>query len=77
MSVDLGIRPCAFTQEWGYRTRVSVEDGEAGQPPKIVSLAFGEYRHFTLSEVGWTNMSPTEARELAEELMDAAREAEK
>ena len=75
---DSGWRPCRFTELWGYPTEVSVENGQDGQPKKIVSLVFGEERGmFGMSEVGWRNMTPAEARELAEELEDAAREAEK
>lgn len=76
MSEDSGFRPYGFTEKWGYQTEVSVQPGEDGQPKKVVSLIFGEHRGFTFSEIGWRNMSPAEARELAWELEDAAQQAE-
>jgi hypothetical protein len=72
------MRPCQFTQEWGYLTRVEVVNGEDRQTKKMVNLVLGEIRAtMSFSEVAWSTLTPQEARDLAEELEDAAREAER
>jgi hypothetical protein len=73
------MRPRQFTEEWGYLTRVGVVSGGTDQPKKMVSLVLGEMARImslSISEVAWSNLTPQEARALAEELKDAAYKAE-
>lgn len=69
-------RPCRFTDACGYNTRVETTDGDGIYDGyKVVTLVLGETDGFSFREHSWSTMTPTQARDLAEELIAAANEA--
>lgn len=72
-------RSCAWSQDQGYGTNVETTDGEGRYDgAKVVCLSLGETRGFGgFTEGAFSVMTPSQARALAEELIDAADEAER
>lgn len=78
MAKDYETRPCQYTDTWGYHTSITVETGEEGrQPHHVIHLSLGEYRGMGFSDEAWTILTPDQARLLAEELNEAADQAER
>lgn len=72
------VRPCRFTNKWGHSYKINVEKRADDHDSPIVCLALGEMRSVGCFYAdAWAHLTPAQARELAEELEDAAREAER
>ena len=63
-------------EKWGYRAEVEIVDGEEGQPKQVVSLIFRDRAGPSWRDEGWSNMTPKEAMDLADDLIAAAQHIE-
>lgn len=71
-------RPCRFTTKWGFDYDAHVELHAEEHDKPVVCLELGEMRSAgCFDATAWAHLTPAQARELTQDLEDAAREAER